>query len=160
MRIGDDGHRHGGVESISLVQTADIRCDRAADPWIKSNKPALYMSMLETAEIVAERYAITRDDQDAYALRSQQRTAAAQEAGKFDNEIVPLTSKMGVMDKTTKEVSFRKVTLEADEGNRSSTKLDDLSHLHPVFKGGIDVSEGRYITPETRRNCQMALRLQ
>ena len=116
--------------------------------------------MLETAEIVAERYAITRDDQDAYALRSQQRTAAAQEAGKFDNEIVPLTSKMGVMDKTTKEVSFRKVTLEADEGNRSSTKLDDLSHLHPVFKGGIDVSEGRYITPETRRNCQMALRLQ
>ncbi len=136
----------GGVESISLVQNEKMRLDRLADPWIKEHKPSLYMTMLETAEIVAERYGVTRDDQDAYALQSQQRTAAAQEAGKFDDEIVPLTSTMGVMDKETKEISFHEVTLEKDEGNRPSTTLENLQGLNPVFKGGQQVKEGQNIT--------------
>ncbi|TCL08661.1 acetyl-CoA C-acetyltransferase [Shimia isoporae] len=136
----------GGVESISLVQNEKMRMDRAGDPWIKENKPALYMTMLETAEIVAERYGVSREDQDAYALQSQQRTAAAQEAGKFDDEIVPLTSTMGVMDKETKEISFHEVTLDKDEGNRPSTTLENLQGLNPVFKGGQQVKEGQNIT--------------
>ncbi|MEJ2002933.1 MAG: acetyl-CoA C-acyltransferase [Maritimibacter sp.] len=136
----------GGVESISLVQNQQMRVDHMADPWVKENQPALYMSMLETAEIVAERYGVTREDQDEYALRSQQRTAAAQEAGKFDDEIVPLTTSMGVMDKETKEISFHEVTLEKDEGNRPSTTLENLQGLAPVFKDGLAVKEGKYIT--------------
>ncbi|MEJ2031377.1 MAG: acetyl-CoA C-acyltransferase, partial [Maritimibacter sp.] len=136
----------GGVESISLVQNQQMRVDHMADPWVKENQPALYMSMLETAEIVAERYGVSREDQDEYALRSQQRTAAAQEAGKFDDEIVPLTTSMGVMDKETKEISFHEVTLEKDEGNRPSTTLEDLQGLAPVFKDGLAVKEGKYIT--------------
>ncbi|MBO9398928.1 acetyl-CoA C-acyltransferase [Shimia sp. R9_2] len=136
----------GGVESISLVQNEKMRRDRLADPWIKEHKPALYMSMLETAEIVADRYGVTREDQDAYALQSQQRTAAAQNAGKFDDEIVPLTSTMGVMDKETKEISFREVTLEKDEGNRPGTTLENLQGLNPVFKDGQQVAEGQFIT--------------
>ncbi len=136
----------GGVESISLVQNQQMRVDHMADPWVKKNQPALYMSMLETAEIVAERYGVTREDQDAYALRSQQRTAAAQEAGKFDDEIVPLTTSMGVMDKETKEISFHEVTLEKDEGNRPSTTLESLQGLAPVFKDGQVVKQGKYIT--------------
>ena len=136
----------GGVESISLVQNQKMRTDWLADPWTKENKPELYMSMLETAEIVAARYGVSRDDQDAYALRSQQRTAAAQEAGKFDDEIVPLTTTMGVMDKETKEVSFQEVTLSKDEGNRPSTTLENLQSLAPVFKDGQKIAEGKYIT--------------
>ncbi|MGR3647215.1 MAG: acetyl-CoA C-acyltransferase [Shimia sp.] len=136
----------GGVESISLVQNEKMRMDRAGDPWIKEHKPELYMSMLETAEIVAARYGVTREDQDAYALQSQQRTAAAQEAGKFDDEIVPLTSTMGVMDRETKEISFKEVTLAKDEGNRASTTLENLQGLNPVFKGGQQVKEGQFIT--------------
>ncbi|MGR3637670.1 MAG: acetyl-CoA C-acyltransferase [Shimia sp.] len=136
----------GGVESISLVQNEKMRMDRAGDPWIKEHKPELYMSMLETAEIVAARYGVTREDQDAYALQSQQRTAAAQEAGKFDDEIVPLTSTMGVMDRETKELSFKEVTLAKDEGNRASTTLENLQGLNPVFKGGQQVKEGQFIT--------------
>ncbi|PJE27887.1 acetyl-CoA C-acetyltransferase [Pseudooceanicola antarcticus] len=136
----------GGVESISLVQNQNMRTDRARDPWIQEHRPDLYMSMLETAEIVAERYGVTREDQDAYALRSQQRTAAAQEAGKFDDEIVPITATMGVMDKETKEVSFHEVTLAKDEGNRPSTTLEGLNSLAPVFKEGQQVKEGKYIT--------------
>jgi acetyl-CoA C-acetyltransferase len=136
----------GGVESISLVQNDKMRMDRRVDPWIKEHKPALYMSMLETAEIVAARYGVTREDQDAYALQSQQRTAAAQAAGKFDDEIVPLTSTMGVMDKETKEISFQEVTLEKDEGNRPSTTMENLQGLNPVFKDGQQVKEGQFIT--------------
>ncbi|MBR9842744.1 MAG: acetyl-CoA C-acyltransferase [Rhodobacteraceae bacterium] len=136
----------GGVESISLVQTQNMRADRARDPWINEHKPSLYMSMLETAEIVADRYGVTREDQDAYALQSQQRTAAAQDAGKFDDEIVPMTTSMGVMDKETKEVSSHDVTLEKDEGNRPSTTIESLSGLQPVFKDGQTVTEGQYIT--------------
>ncbi|UYV37094.1 acetyl-CoA C-acyltransferase [Rhodobacteraceae bacterium D3-12] len=136
----------GGVESISLVQNEKMRVDHMADKWIKEHKPELYMTMLETAEIVAERYGVSREDQDAYALQSQQRTAAAQEAGKFNDEIVPLTTQMGVMDKETKEISFHEVTLEKDEGNRPSTTLENLQALNPVFKGGQSVKEGKFIT--------------
>ena len=146
MHDGMDVAIGGGVESISLVQNQNMRTDRARDPWIMEHKPALYMSMLETAEIVAERYSVSREDQDAYALQSQQRTAAAQEAGKFDDEIVPLTTSMGVMDRETKEVSFHDVTLAKDEGNRPSTTLESLSSLQPVFKDGQAVKEGQYIT--------------
>ncbi|CUH52572.1 acetyl-CoA C-acyltransferase [Shimia marina] len=136
----------GGVESISLVQNDKMRLDRARDPWINAQKPALYMSMLETAEIVAARYGVSREDQDAYALQSQQRTAAAQAAGKFDDEIVPMPSSMGVMDKETKEISFRDVTLDKDEGNRPSTTLENLQSLSPVFKDGQTIKEGKFIT--------------
>ncbi len=136
----------GGVESVSLVQTENMRMDRARDPWIKANKPALYMSMLETAEIVADRYGVSREDQDAYALQSQHRTAAAQDAGKFDDETVALSSTMGVMDRETKEISFKEVTLSRDEGNRPSTTLENLEGLQPVFKNGQTVAQGKFIT--------------
>src|SRR5690606_8852642 len=116
----------GGVESISLVQNQNMRQDRRTDPWIVEHVPALYMTMLETAEIVADRYGVTREDQDAYALRSQQRTAAAQEAGLFDAEIVPMKTIKKVVDKETKEVSDVEVELAKDEGNRPATTLADL----------------------------------
>ncbi len=136
----------GGVESISLVQNEKMRTDHMADKWIKQHKPALYMSMLETAEVVAKRYNVSREDQDAYALQSQQRTAAAQEAGAFDDEIVPMTTSMGVMDKETKEISFKNITIEKDECNRPGTKMENLESLQPVFKNGQEIKEGKFIT--------------
>jgi acetyl-CoA C-acetyltransferase len=134
----------GGVESISLVQTGEMRIDR--DPWILEHKPALYMSMLETAETVAARYGVSRAAQDAYALQSQQRTAAAQAAGRFDDEIVPLSSVMKVQDRETGAISDVAVTLEKDEGNRPSTTLEGLSSLAPVHKDGLTIAEGGFIT--------------
>ena len=104
------------------------------------------MTMLETAEIVADRYGVSREVQDEYSYQSQMRTAAAQEAGKFDDEIVPMPSVMKVMDKETKEVSDVEVTLDKDEGNRPSTTLEGLSQLQPVFKGGQQVKQGSNIT--------------
>jgi acetyl-CoA C-acetyltransferase len=136
----------GGVESISLVQNQDMRTDHLRDPWVLEHVPSLYMSMLETAEIVADRYNVSREDQDEYALQSQQRTAAAQAAGKFDDEIVPLTSTQAIIDRDTKEVSFAEVTLEKDEGNRPSTTIENLSGLSPVFRDGQVVQEGKFIT--------------
>jgi len=136
----------GGLESISLVQNENMNLFRGVDPWLKENIPATYMSMLETAEVVADRYNITRDQQDEFALQSQMRTAAAQEAGKLDDEIVPLKSTMKVMDKETKEISDVEVTLDKDEGNRPSTTLEGLQSLQPVFKGGNQIKEGAYIT--------------
>lgn len=136
----------GGVESISLVQNNKMYLERSEDPWLVDNLPSLYMSMLETAEVVAERYNISRDAQDEYALRSQQRTAAAQEAGKLDDEIVPLETTMKVMDRETKEVSDKTVTLAKDEGNRPSTALEGLQSLAPVHKDGQRIKEGSYIT--------------
>jgi acetyl-CoA C-acetyltransferase len=136
----------GGLESISLVQNEHMNLHRAFDPWINENLPSLYMSMLETAEVVAERYNISRDAQDAYALQSQQRTAAAQEAGKFNDEIVPLASQMGVFNKETKEITIQEVTLDKDEGNRPSTTLEGLQSLQPVQANGQVVKEGKYIT--------------
>jgi len=136
----------GGLESISLVQNEHMNLHKAFDPWINEHVPALYMSMLETAEIVAERYGVSREAQDEYALQSQQRTAAAQAAGKFDDEIVPLPSTMLVKDKATGEISKQEVTLDKDEGNRPSTTLENLQSLNPVFAKGMQVSEGKFIT--------------
>ncbi len=136
----------GGGESISTVQNENQRTDGIADPELKEKLPGLYYSMLETAEVVGERYGVSRESQDEYAFNSQMKTAAAQEAGKFDDEIVPLTSTMGVMDKETKEVSFKEVTLSKDEGNRPSTVLENLQSLSPVFKDGQTIKEGKFIT--------------
>ncbi|WP_158963559.1 acetyl-CoA C-acyltransferase [Chachezhania sediminis] len=134
----------GGVDSISLVQTPDMRVNR--DPWLVEHKPEIYMSMLETAETVAERYGISREAQDEYAFNSQQKTAAGQRDGKFDDEIVPVSTVMKFQDKATKEISEIEITLDKDEGNRPSTTLESLLGLQPVFKDGIHIKEGKYIT--------------
>jgi acetyl-CoA C-acetyltransferase len=136
----------GGVESISLVQNDKRNEYRAQDPWLVEHRPDLYMTMIETAEIVAERYQVTRDAQDAYALLSQQRTAAAQMAGRLDHEIAPLPSSMRVENRDTGAVSSVAVTLDKDEGNRPSTTLEGLAGLKPVFRDGQRVKEGRFIT--------------
>jgi len=136
----------GGVESISLVQNEKANWYRRADPALMQRVPALYMTMLETAEIVAERYGISREAQDEYALSSQQRTAAAQARGAFDEEIVPLPSVMKLLDKETNEVLDKPVTLTRDEGNRPDTTLEGLRALKPVFKDGMVVKEGRFVT--------------
>jgi len=126
----------GGIESISLVQNEHYNRYRAADENVTARAPDIYMSMLETAEVVSKRYNISREQQDEYGLQSQQRTAAGQESGAFADEIVPITTSMGVMDKETKEISFHEVTLEKDEGNRPQTTLDGLSGLKVVLEGG------------------------
>lgn len=136
----------GGVESISLVQTKDQRTDRLRDPWLKENLPALYMSMLETAETVADRYGVSREVQDEYGFQSQMRTAAGQQRGAFDDEIVPLPSTMLVQDRESKEISKKDVVLEKDEGNRPTTTMEGLNSLAPVFKDGLVIQEGGYIT--------------
>jgi acetyl-CoA C-acetyltransferase len=127
----------GGVESISLVQNDHYNNFRAADPNVLKAAPDVYMSMLETAEVVAKRYNISREQQDEYALRSQQRTAVAQEAGVFDDEIVAMSASKGVMDKESGDISFHDVTLEKDEGNRPGTNIEGLAGLKPVFDGGV-----------------------
>ncbi|WP_333773397.1 acetyl-CoA C-acyltransferase [Streptomyces sp. IBSBF 3136] len=126
----------GGVESISLVQNEHMNTHRASDPWLVEHKPSVYMPMLQTAEIVAERYGVSRERQDEFALLSQQRTAAAQEAGRFDQEIVALKSVMKVREKQTGEVRDEEVTLTRDEGNRPSTTLEGLAGLAPVLPDG------------------------
>ncbi|WP_018262914.1 acetyl-CoA C-acyltransferase [Methylobacterium sp. WSM2598] len=136
----------GGLESISLVQNDRINRFRGADPWLVERVPALYMTMIETAETVAERYGIDRAAQDAYALQSQRRTAEAQAAGRFADEIVPLATRMTVTDKATGETASREVTLAQDEGNRPQTRPEDLAALKPVFKDGQRVKEGRFVT--------------
>ena len=136
----------GGVESISLVQNDKRNEYRAQDPWLVEQRPDLYMTMIETAEIVAERYQVTRDAQDEYALSSQQRTAAAQAAGRFDQEIAPLPSTMRVDNRDTGETSFMPITLGKDEGNRPTTTMAALASLSPVFRDGQRVKEGRFIT--------------
>jgi len=136
----------GGVESISLVQNDKMNMFRAADPWLVEHRPDLYMSMLETAEIVAERYGISREAQDAFAAESHRRTAAAQAAGRFTAEIAPLASVKKVQDRETGEISDVAVTLELDEGVRASTTAESLAQLAPVFKGGQKVKEGTFIT--------------
>src|SRR3954453_20295524 len=120
----------GGVESISLVQTPEMRV--GPDPELLSMHNGVYMAMIDTAEIVGKRYTISRERCDEYALRSQQRTAAAQAAGRFDDEIIPVTATMAVKDKETGEVSMREVTLTKDEGNRPKTTLEGLGKLEPV----------------------------
>src|SRR5438270_4951802 len=120
----------GGVESISLVQTGEMRL--GPDPELLSMHNGVYMAMIDTAEIVGNRYGISRERCDEFALRSQQRTAAAQAAGRFDAEIIPVTAKMAVKDKESGEVSMKEVTLTKDEGNRPQTTLEDLARLEPV----------------------------
>ena len=136
----------GGVESVSFVQGDKMVRTRGDDPELMARIPALYMTMIETAETVADRYKISREMQDEYALRSQQRTAAAQQAGRFDDEIAPLPSVMLVADRNTGETSKKSVTLDKDEGNRPDTSLEGLAGLKPVFKDGQRIKEGRCIT--------------
>ena len=130
----------GGVESISLVQTPKMNV--APDPELLAIHKDIYMPMLQTAEVVAARYGIGRDRCDDYALRSQQRTAAAQAAGKFDDEIVPVTATMAVQNKETKEVTHHEVTLAKDEGNRADTNLAGLQKLQPVLGPDMTVTAG------------------
>lgn len=136
----------GGVESISLVQNEHANKFRTRDPWLVEHLPQTYVTMLETAEVVARRYHVSREAQDAYSLQSQQRTAKGQAEGLFDHEIVPVTTTMLVTDKATGETSRKEVTLAKDEGNRPSTTLADLEKLKPVFKDGIEIAQGEYIT--------------
>ena len=136
-----------GIESISLVQNDKVNRYMATDPWLKENVPELGVSMIETAEIVAERYGISREAQDEYALQSQQRTAQAQSEGRFAQEIVPVTTIMKVLvNKETGETADKEITISGDEGNRPQTVLADLQKLNPVFKGGRYVQEGKYVT--------------
>ena len=147
VRLGEiDIGVGGGLESVSLVQTPAMNVDRLVDPWIEAHRPDVYMTMLETAEIVADRYGVSREAQDEYAVESHRRTAAAQAAGHFDAEIVPLPSVMKVKDKETGEISERSVTLDADEGVRPGTSFEGLQGLQPVFKDGQKVAKGGYIT--------------
>ncbi|MGI9235748.1 MAG: acetyl-CoA C-acyltransferase [Woeseiaceae bacterium] len=127
----------GGLESISLVQNEHMNTYRAADPRLLAVHKDVYMPMIDTAEVVANRYEVSRESQDEFALQSQQRTAIAQEGGRFDEEIVPLPSNKGVMNKETKEITFEDVVLEKDEGNRPTTKLDGLAGLNPVRENGF-----------------------
>ena len=127
----------GGLESISLVQNDKMNRYRIIDKALVAKHRDVYMPMLQTAEIVAKRYNISREAQDEYGLQSQQRTAAAQLAGKFDDEIIPVTTTKGVMDKVTKEISFHEVTLSKDEGNRPNTTLEALQGLRLVNEGGV-----------------------
>ncbi|MFS0738474.1 acetyl-CoA C-acyltransferase [Sphingomonas sp. 1P06PA] len=130
----------GGVESISLVQTPEIRL--GPDRELIAMHKDVYMPMLQTAEVVAKRYGVSRDRQDDYALQSQQRTAAAQAAGRFDAEIVPVTATMTVVDKATKETSKKEVTLSKDEGNRADTTLEGLKALVPVMGPEMNITAG------------------
>jgi acetyl-CoA acetyltransferase family protein len=132
----------GGVESISLVQNDHMNRFRAADEWLLAHKNDVYLPMIDTAEIVAQRYQITRETQDQYALESQRRTAAAQAAGRFDAEIAPLESRMAVADKATGDISHKTVTLAKDEGNRPDTSAAGLASLKPVRGEGHAITAG------------------
>jgi acetyl-CoA C-acetyltransferase len=130
----------GGVESISLVQTPEMRV--GADPELLSMHNGIYMPMIQTAEVVGDRYTVSRERQDAYALRSQQRTAAAQAEGRFDDEIIPVTTTMKVTDKATGESSMQEITIAKDEGNRPQTTLQDLQKLQPVMGPEKSITAG------------------
>jgi acetyl-CoA acetyltransferase family protein len=124
-----------GVDSISMVQNDKMRVQ--GDPSLVAMHPNVYMPMLQTAEVVAKRYNVSRDRQDEYGFQSQMRTAAAQAAGKFDDEIVPMTAQMAMVNKETKEVTTHEITLTKDEGNRPETTLEGLKGLKPVIEGGV-----------------------
>ena len=127
----------GGLESISLAQTQKMNLDRYVDKNLVTKHKHIYMPMLQTAEVVGKRYNVSRDAQDVYSLESQIRTAKAQVEGKFDQEIFPVTTSMGVMNKETKEISFVENTLTKDEGNRPTTTIEGLNSLKPVIEGGV-----------------------
>jgi acetyl-CoA C-acetyltransferase len=126
----------GGVESISCVQNEANR-HMLREPWLAANKPAIYWPMLQTAETVAKRYAISRERQDEFGVRSQQRAAAAAAAGRFDDEIVPMTTTMGVADKEAGRLFTREVVLAADEGIRPDTTLEGVRKIKPALPGGV-----------------------
>lgn len=149
-RVRDEGVpaiAAGGVESISMVQlSGHMNMHGAVEPGLFASHPALWMSMIETAEIVAERYGVSREAQDRYALESQQRTAAAQAAGRFDDEIVPLTTSWRKTDKATGESTDIEVTVDRDECNRPETTYESLAALKPVLKNGMTMAEGKSVT--------------
>ncbi len=126
----------GGIDSISLVQNDKMNHFRVPDPWIKENKPDLHLPMIDTAEVVAKRYDVTREQQDEYGLQSQQRTAAGQESGAFDDEIIAMNATKMILDRATGDISFGEVELSQDEGNRPSTTIEGLSGLKPVRENG------------------------
>ena len=126
----------GGVESISCVQNESNK-HMLREPWLAEHKPEIYWSMLQTAETVAKRYHISRERQDEYGARSQQRAAAAAAAGKFADEIVPMTVTMGVADRDTGRISTREVTIAADEGIRADTTYDAIAKIKPALPGGV-----------------------
>jgi acetyl-CoA C-acetyltransferase len=132
----------GGMESISLVQNEHMNMHRAADPKVLATRPDMYMPMIDTAEVVAERYGIARDACDEYALQSQQRTAAAQQRGIFDDEIIEVTASKALVDRATGETTFESATLRLDEGNRPGTTLEGLAQLMPVRGDGGNVTAG------------------
>ena len=140
----DDGGIYvaGGLDSISLVQNENANKFRPRDEWIVEHKPELYWSMIQTADNVAKRYGISREDQDEYALESQRRTAAAQQAGKFNDEIVPLPTEKILYDKEGKAVGKEMVTLTRDEGNRPDTNMEGLAKLKPVMGEGNFIPAG------------------
>jgi acetyl-CoA C-acetyltransferase len=146
MTDGTDIAVAGGVESISLVQMGGINLKHFTEEHLLQVKPALWMIMIETAEIVAQRYGISRERQDQYALQSQQRTAAAQAAGKYQDEIVPLATKMKKLDKATGAESLVDFTVARDECNRPDTTLEGLAALKPVHAGGQQVAQGKFVT--------------
>ena len=132
----------GGLESISLVQNEHANRFRTSDPKLLEMHPAMYMPMIDTAEVVAKRYRIEREAQDAYALESQKRTAAGQEQGRFDREIAPMPTRMAVVNKETKETTFRDVVSKKDEGNRPDTTSSGLAALKPVRGDGFTITAG------------------
>jgi acetyl-CoA C-acetyltransferase len=136
----------GGVESISLTQNKHMNTFRAHSLSVLARSPQMYMAMIETAEVVANRYAIDREAQDRYALQSQQRVAAGYEAGRFDAELAPLPSRKAVTDKTTGETTYHDTLLERDEGYRADTTLAGLAKLEPVWSGGKVIEQGVCIT--------------
>ena len=135
-----------GVESISLVQMGGMNLKNITEEHLMQVKPALWMSMIETAEVVSARYNVPRDRQDQYALESQRRTAAAQQAQKFKDEIVPMPTKMKKVDKATGTETIVDYVVDRDECNRPDTTLEGLQALQPVFRGGMEIREGKYIT--------------
>jgi acetyl-CoA C-acetyltransferase len=136
----------GGVESISLTQNKHLNTFRGRSEAVLACSPHIYMAMIETAEVVARRYHITREAQDRYALQSQQRVAAAYQAGRFDAEIVPLPSRKLVTDKASGATQAQDVLLKHDEGYRADTTLEGLAKLEPVWSGGQLIAKGEFIT--------------
>jgi len=136
----------GGVESISLTQNKHLNTFRAQSQSVLARSPHMYMAMIETAEVVARRFGVDRETQDVYALQSQQRVAAAYEAGRFEAELAPLPSRKAVTDKASGETTFHETLLQRDEGYRADTTLAGLAKLEPVWSGGKVVEQGAFIT--------------
>ena len=151
----------GGVESISCVQN-EMNQHMFVEDWLKEHKPAVYMPMLQTAENVAKRYKISREDQDRFGVQSQNRAFAAREAGKFNDEIVPITVTMKVVDKNTGAETLREITASQDEGIRGDTTYEGVSQIRPAVDGGEGVFAGRQWSGETEaalgvRHCEVGM---